>query len=116
MSLRYSGSAVFRSSAGTWTVQADLRTDVSAGVYSWGGRLSCTDLAALGADKQGGTLALPALDTISEVHVAVADLNSDTGGVTLRVDGHGRAPYEQDGDIVTTRGDDGAIVYARMTE
>ena len=110
MSLRYSGPAVFRSPAGTWTVQADLRTDVSAGVYSWGGRLSCDDVAALGADKQGGTLALPALDTIAEVHVAVADLNPD-GGVILRVTGHGRAPYEQDGDIVTARSEDGVTVY-----
>lgn len=110
MALRYSGPAVFRTSAGTWTVQADLRTDVGAGVYSWGGRLTATDVAALHARGQGGTLTLPEYGD-SEVHVAVADLDPDTGGVILRVTGHDRAPYEQDGDIVTSRGEDGATVY-----
>jgi hypothetical protein len=110
MALRYSGPAVLRASAGTWPVQADLVTDVSAGVYSWGGRLATTDVAALHTRGQGGTLTLPEYGD-SEVHVAVADLDPDSGGVVLHVTGHGRAPYEEDGDIVTSQGEDGATVY-----
>ena len=110
MSLRYSGPAVFRASAGTWTVQVVLVTDVGNGVYSWGGTLRCSDVAALHARGQGGTLTLP-VHGDSVVHVAVADLDPDTGGVILRITGHGRAPYEQDGDITTRRGEDGATVY-----
>ncbi len=110
MALRYSGPAVFRTRAGTWTVRVVLVTDVGAGVYSWGGRLHCTDLAALQTRGQGGTLSLP-VHGDREVHVTAADLDPDTGGVLLRVTGHGRAPYEQDGDITTTRGEDGATVY-----
>lgn len=98
MSLRYSGPAVFRTSAGTWTVQAELVTDVGNGVYSWGGALRCSDVAALGARGQGGTLTIP-VHGDSVVHVAVADLNPDTGGVHLRITGHGRAPYEQDAEV-----------------
>lgn len=93
MSLRYSGPAVFRSPAGTWRVQADLSTDVSGGVYSWGGRLAAADLGALAAQARGGTLSLPDCGD-SEVHVAVADLDPEHGGVLLRVNGHDRAPYE----------------------
>lgn len=79
-------------------MQAELRTDVSGGVYSWGGRLHATDLGALGAHARGGTLSLPDCGD-SEVHVTVADLDPERGGVLLRVNGHDRAPYEQDGDI-----------------
>lgn len=101
---------MFRTSAGTWTVQAELVTDVGNGVYSWGGRLTATDVAALHTRGQGGTLTLP-VHGDSEVHVAVTDLDPDTGGVILRVTGHGRAPYEQDGDIATTVDEQGATVH-----
>lgn len=112
MSLRYSGPAVLRCDAGIFAVHADLRTDVSGGVYSWGGRLTVSDVTAVGARGQGGTLTLSVPGSPGgEVHVAVDDLNPDTGGVLLRVTGHGRAPYEQDGEIVTSRGEDGGTVY-----
>lgn len=110
MALRYSGPAVLRSPAGIFPVDAELVTDVGNGVYSWGGRLTSADVAVLHARGQGGTITLP-VHGDSVVHVAVADLNPDTGGVILRITGHGRAPYEQDGDITTRRGEDGATVY-----
>lgn len=48
--------------------------------------------------------------TTAEVHVVVADLNPD-GGVLLRVHGLGRAPYEQDEDVVTSTNERGFTVH-----
>lgn len=92
MALRYSGPASLRTDSGTFDVHAVLATNTSDGTYSWGGRLTTLDVAALGAAKRGGTLTLTGLSE-AEVHVVVADLD-DNGGVLLRVHGHGRAPYE----------------------
>ena len=93
MSVRYSGPATLRTDSGTvFDVEAALSTNACDGTYSWGGRLCASDIAALGVARRGGTLTLPGLPG-AEVHVVVADLD-DGGGVLLRVDGHGRAPYE----------------------
>jgi hypothetical protein len=111
VSLRYSGPATLRTDAGQFDVHAVLSTVVASGTYSWGGRLTTTDVAAVAARGQGGTLTLSVPHQVdAQVHVAVADLHPD-GGVLLRVDGHGRAPYERDGEITATRGEDGATVY-----
>lgn len=111
MPLRYSGPAALHCDAGIFAVHAVLSTVVASGTYSWGGRLTTTDVAALAARGQGGTLTLSAPHQVeAEVHVAVADLHPDSG-VLLRVDGHGRAPYEDDGEITATRGEDGATAY-----
>lgn len=112
MATRYSGPATLRCDAGRFDVHAVLSTVVASGTYSWGGRLTTTDVAALAARGQGGTLTLSVPHQgDAEVHVAVADLHPDSGGVLLRVDGHGRAPYEDDGEITATPGEDGATVY-----
>lgn len=111
MSLRYSGPATLHCDAGIFAVHAGLSTVVASGTYSWGGRLTTTDVAALAARGQGGTLTLSVPHQVdAQVHVEVADLHPDSG-VLLRVDGHGRAPYERDGDITATPGEDGATVY-----
>ena len=110
MSLRYSGPATLRCDAGIFTVHATLSTDVSGGVYSWGGILHTVYVAALRAAGQGGRLTFTAPEVAVEVHVVVAELHPG-GGVRLRVDGHGRAPYEDDGEITVTPGVDGATVY-----
>ncbi len=110
MSLDYSGPATLHILDRDTHVHADLHTDVSAGVYSWGGQLRCPNTALTRTRDVGGTLTLPDCDPV-EVHVVVADLSLAHGGVRLRVDGHGRAPYEQDGEITTRSGEDGATVY-----
>lgn len=109
MSLRYSGPATLRSPAGIFSVHATLSTDVSGGVYSWGGRLHAYEITAIRAVQQGGTLTLPDLPD-TEVHVTHTEPHAD-GGILFRIDGHGRAPYEDDGEITATRGLDGATVY-----
>jgi hypothetical protein len=106
----YIGPATFRTADTVFAVHAALSTDVSGGVYSWGGRLLAADVAAVNLQGQGGTLSVPEYGD-SEVHVAVADLDSEMGGVLLRVTGSGRAPYEQDGDIVSVRLPDGSTIY-----
>lgn len=110
MALQYSGSATLHCDAGIFPIHADLRTDVSGGVYSWGGRLHTHDPSAIGAARQGGTLTLSAPAVDSAVHVVVADLNP-AGGVLLRIHGTGRAPYEEAGEIVTRPREGGGTVY-----
>lgn len=97
MALRYSGPAALHCDAGTFTVHAVLSTVVASGTYSWGGRLHSPDIAAIRAARQGGTLALPDLDPV-EVHVTHTEPHPG-GGVQVRVNGHGRAPYERDGEV-----------------
>lgn len=98
MATRYSGPAVLRADSGVFDVEAALATNTASGTYSWGGRLSASDVAALGLARRGGTLTLSVPgDPSGDVHVVVADPDP-AGGVLLRVHGVGRAPYEQDGD------------------
>jgi hypothetical protein len=113
VSLSYSGPATLRVNGRWFDVHAEISTDVSGGVYSWGGRLVTSDLAALNLKGQGGTLTLPVPDVSAEVHVVVAELDSHAG-VVLRVDGTGRAPYEQPGEIVGARMPDGSTFYQWM--
>ena len=102
VSLRYSGPAVLRTDSGAvFDVEAALHTNMADGTYSWGGRLCASDIAALGVARRGGTLTLPGLPG-AEVHVVVADPDP-AGGVLLRVNGHGRAPYEQGGEQTAER-------------
>ena len=114
MSLRYSGPAVLRCDAGVFPVHADLRTDVSGGVYSWSGRLHAHDLAAMRAARSGGALTLsvpPHPGTPAAlVHIVHTDPHPG-GGVQVRVHGNGRAPYERDGEIVTRPREGGGTVY-----
>jgi hypothetical protein len=100
VSLRYSGPATLRTDAGVFAVQAVLSTNTSDGTYSWGGRLTTLDPAALKLARMGGTLTLPGLPS-TDVHVVVADPDPN-GGVVLRVHGHGRAPYETPEDRTAT--------------
>lgn len=96
MSLRYSGPATLRTDGRTFDVQAVLFTNTSDGSYSWHGSLTTPDPSALRAARQGGTLTLPVPgDPSAELHVVVADLDTERGGVVLRVHGAGRAPYEE---------------------
>lgn len=109
MSLRYSGAAVLHSESGIFAVHADLATNLGSGVYSWGGKLTTSEVSAIGLQDQGGTLALPGLPDVP-VHVTVAVL-AEQGGVLLRVNGHGRAPYERDGEITATPREGGGTYY-----
>lgn len=109
MALRYSGSAVLLSAAGIFTVHAELATNLGSGVYSWGGKLTTSEVSAIGLQDQGGTLTLPGMPDVP-VHVTVADL-AEQGGVLLRVNGHGTAPYERDGEVVTRPREGGGTVY-----
>lgn len=94
MSLRYSGPATLRTDSGAFDVEAVLSTNTSDGTYSWGGRLTCSDVAALRTAKQGGTLTLSVPgEPAAEVHVVLAE--PADSGVLLRITGAGRAPYEQ---------------------
>lgn len=94
MSLQYSGPATLRTDSGVFDVEAMLSTNASDGTYSWGGRLTTLDPAALTLARRGGTLTLSVPgEPDADVHVVVADPDPN-GGVVLRVHGHGRAPYE----------------------
>lgn len=110
MSIRYEGPAVLRTNDHAFDVKATLWTDVSEGIYSWSGRLVTSDLAAINLRGQGGTLTLTVPDVSGDVHVVAAELDSH-GGVLLRIDGTGRAPYEEDGEIVSAKMSDGSTFY-----
>lgn len=96
MATEYSGPATLHTNDRVLDVQAHLSTDVSGGAYSWGGRLTTSDVAALGARGQGGTLTLSVPPVAADVHVVHAELADS--GILLRVDG-GRA-----GTVRTGRG------------
>lgn len=111
MATSYEGPATLRVGALEYSVRARLSTTVGA-AYSWQGTASTTDITALDLQGHGGALTLPGRPA-GEVHVAVTELHPG-GGVLLRLHGVGRAPYEEDGDIIATRTEDGATVYATM--
>lgn len=110
MATSYAGPATLRVGAAAYSVQVHLSTSVGY-AYSWEGHATTADLAAL--DARGGILTLPD-GRAGEVYVPVTELNPD-GGVRLRLHGVGRAPYELDGDIVTTTSAGGATVYEKAT-
>ena len=90
----YEGPATLHSDGVELPVQVRLSTTLST-TYSWQGRATTPELAALTMRGQGGTLTLSTPDQpAGEVHVAVAELDPDHGGVVLRLHGAGRAPYE----------------------
>jgi hypothetical protein len=111
MATSYDGPATLRTERGEWSVQVRLATTVGA-AYSWQGSASTSDIAALDSQGHGGTLTLPVPPVSGEVHVAVTELHPG-GGVILHLHGAGRAPYEVDGDIVTTVAEGGEPTYAK---
>ncbi len=114
MSLSYSGPATLHLGAEQLEVTAVLRTDLSGGVYSWGGRLTAGDLAAFSAAGSGGILTVPGCNP-AEVLIVAAEPHID-GGILLRIHGNGRAPYEKDGDIVTRLGAEGETIHELARE
>lgn len=110
VSTSYSGPATLHVNDVTLDVKAELRTDVGEGVYSWGGRLTTSDPAALRAAGWGGTLTLPVPGAPGRtVHVPAVEIGDS--GCLLRVHGAGRAPYEQDGEVTAVRLPDGSTFY-----
>lgn len=112
MATSYAGPATLQVGYAEWQVDVRLATTVGV-TYSWEGSASTTELSALGTQGGGGTLTLPGHGS-GEVHVAVTELHPG-GGVILRLHGAGRAPYEEDGDIVTSLAEDGSIVYEKAS-
>ncbi len=115
MSLSYSGPATLHISNRMLDVGVELRTDLTGGVYSWGGRFHTNHLPALQWPGRGGLLSLPN-GVSAEVHFVTSDLDLEHGAVAVRLDGHGRAPYEAVGDVVTEPGPDGSTVYLTNEE
>lgn len=111
MATSYEGPATLQVGYADWQVEVRLATTVGV-TYSWEGSASTTELSALGTQGGGGTLTLPGHGS-GEVHVAVTELHPG-GGVLLHLHGAGRAPYEQDGDIVSRVDDTGTTIYEKM--
>lgn len=110
MSTSYSGPATLHINGTVIDVHAKLTTDVSEGVYSWGGRLTTSDPAAVRVAGWGGILTLPVpASSDRPVHVVAVELGDS--GCLLRVHGAGRAPYEQDGEISAVKLPDGSTFY-----
>lgn len=92
--MSYRGPATLRVGDLTVEVEVNLRTDDSENLLTWGGRASSADMDALAlvAGPGSGTVTLPD-GREGDVYVAHAELDTQQGGVQLRLHGSGPAPY-----------------------